>query len=45
MDKHKLEKLLSYQEGSNLDFKREIDLASKRGKADFLERVMNFWRW
>ena len=40
MDKNQLEKLLSYEEGSNLDFKREIDLASKKGKADFLVEVL-----
>jgi hypothetical protein len=40
MQKILLEKLLSYEEGSNLDFKREIDLDSKRGKADFLVEVL-----
>jgi hypothetical protein len=40
MDRSALEKLLSLDEGSNLDFKREFDLESKRGKANFLVEVL-----
>ena len=31
-----IEKLIQLDEGERLDFKREVDLESKRGKADFL---------
>lgn len=40
METNQIEKLLSYNEGSNLDFKSEVDLESKRGKADFLVEVL-----
>ena len=40
MDKNQLEKLLLQDESSNLDFKSEIDLDSKRGKTDFLVEVL-----
>jgi hypothetical protein len=40
MDATQVENLLSAAEGSTLDFKSEIDLDSKRGKADFLVEVL-----
>lgn len=40
MDKNRLEYLLSLDENSTLDFKSEIDLDSKRGKAKFLVEVL-----
>ena len=40
VDKNRLEQLLSLDENSFLDFKSEIDLESKRGKAKFLVEVL-----
>jgi len=40
VDKNRLEHLLSLSESSILDFKSEIDLDSKRGKAKFLVEVL-----
>jgi hypothetical protein len=40
MDSQQIEKLLSFEEGANLDFKSAIDLDSKRGKVDFLVEVL-----
>jgi hypothetical protein len=40
MDKNRLEQLLSSDENSFLDFKSEVDLESKRGKAKFLVEVL-----
>jgi hypothetical protein len=40
MNQIQLEKLISYEEGSNLDFKSKIDLDSKKGKADILVEIL-----
>jgi hypothetical protein len=40
MEAKQVEKLISLVESSNLDFKSEIDLDSKRGKTDFLVEVL-----
>lgn len=40
MEQQDIERLIQSDEGESLEFKREIDLESKRGKADFLVEVL-----